>query len=304
MISKKYLALSMITSLLFVSGCNGKKAEQSSSTSPWASLSSLSAPSTTSVDQAALEAQQATSIQAAQAAQVEAEMAQIASAPAETIVSTEFMSPEQVRANFYSQGVSDELLAQIDNDFYSSQQTFLDPSNLRLVRLLYVDFEGQTRVGEMIVHENIAPDIEDIFYELYRNAYPIQRIILPIGYQADDNAIMTDGITRALGFTWDENGQPMEHEHSLGLAVDFNSLYNPQVIVEEDGTTTILPPAGAPYADRTNIQPHMLTEDDLAVQLFLQHGFSWGGYWEGRNDYQHFEKNFNHDTGHFDPTMS
>lgn len=86
--------------------------------------------------------------------------------------------------------------------------------------------------------------------------------------------------------------------------MDFNSLYNPQVIIEEDGSQTILPPAGAPYADRSNLQPHMLTENDLAVQLFLQHGFSWGGYWEGRNDYQHFEKNFNHDTNHFDPTMS
>ncbi len=297
----KSLVIPMIASLFFLNGC-GQKKEAETSLSTFSSSFSVS--TSQAIDTATLEAAQAASIQAAQEAQVEAEMAQIAQAPAETIVSTEFMSPEQVRANFNSQGVSPELLAQIDNDFYSSQQTFLDPADLRLVRLLYVDFDGQSRVGEMIVHENIADDIEDIFYELYRNAYPIQRVVLPIGYHADDNAIMSDGITRALGFTWDENGQPMEHEHSLGLAVDFNSLYNPQVIIEEDGSTTILPPAGAPYADRTNIQPHMLTEDDLAVQLFLQHGFTWGGYWQGRNDYQHFEKNFNHDTGHFDPTMS
>ncbi len=299
---------SLLASFLLIPlwGCSSKTENPPASTQASASVASASEVSTSvaTMDQAALEASLAAATQASQAAQVEAEMAQIASAPAETIVSTELMSPEQVRAEFYSQPVSAELLAQIDNDFYSSQQSFLDPADLRLVRLLYVDFDGQTRVGEMIVHENIADDIEDIFYELYRNAYPIQRVVLPIGYNADDNAIMTDGITRALGFTWDENGQPMEHEHSLGLAVDFNSLYNPQVIVEEDGSITVLPPAGQPYADRTNLQPHMLSENDLAVQLFLQHGFTWGGYWEGRNDYQHFEKNFNHDTGHFDPTMS
>lgn len=297
---KKYALFSFTVciGMVILQGCGCSKEKQEDTSSATLSTTVSQIPSlsnaSTSIGNSSQDIQ----------AQVEAELAQIANAPAESIVSTEFMSPDQVRSTFYSSGVSPELLAQIDNDFYASNQSFLNPADLRLVRLLYVDFEGQTKVGEMIVHENIADDIEEIFYELYRNAYPIQRVILPIGYYADDNAIMTDGITRALGFTWDENGQPMEHEHSLGLAVDFNSLYNPQVIVEEDGSTTILPPAAAPYADRSNLQPHMLTENDLAVQLFLQHGFTWGGYWEGRNDYQHFEKNFNHDTNHFDPTMS
>lgn len=204
---KKYALFSLLVFVFSMPGCGCHKENQETEVS---SITSSSFVSSIVSNEAEIDPK------SMQIAQAEAELAQIAEAPAESIVSTEFMSEEQVRSTFYSNPVSTELLTQIDNDFYASNQSFLNPADLRLVRLLYVDFDGQTRVGEMIVHENIADDIEEIFYELYRNAYPIQRVILPIGYHADDNAIMTDGITRALGFTWDENGQPMEHEHSLG----------------------------------------------------------------------------------------
>lgn len=228
----------------------------------------------------------------------------IQQAAPEQIVSVDGLDETQIRNSFYAMPVSEQLVEAMDGDFYSSKQSFIRPEDLALVRVLYTDFDGNTKVGELIVNQLIEDDVEEIFYELYKNGYPIQRLILPYGYYADDNAIMKDGISRALAFTWDENNQPMEHEHSLGLAIDLNSLYNPQVIVNEDGTTTILPPEAEPYADRSVLQPHMMDENDLAVRLFKEHGFTWGGEWEGRNDYQHFEKDFNHDTGHLDPSMN
>lgn len=227
---------------------------------------------------------------------------QIRLTPAEGAVDTTGLDLEQVRSLFQSLPVDEDMLSSYEEAVYSPNQTFITPAELRLVRLLYFGFDGRSHAGELLVNEKIAQDVEEIFFELYKNAYPIERISIPNGYGQDDNAIMSDDITRALAFTMDDNGQWQEHEHSLGLAIDMNQLYNPQVIVE-GGQTTILPPAAEPYADRSVIQPHMMDENDLAVQLFTEHGFTWGGIWEGRNDYQHFEKGFDHDTGHMDPNL-
>ena len=46
---------------------------------------------------------------------------------------------------------------------------------------------------------------------------------------------------------------------------------------------------GVPYLDRDKEFPYKITRDDLCCQLFLEHGFNWGGDWENSKDYQHFE---------------
>ena len=33
-----------------------------------------------------------------------------------------------------------------------------------------------------------------------------------------------------------------------------------------------------------------IKKGDLCYQLFIEHGFSWGGNWRTTKDYQHFEK--------------
>lgn len=273
---------------VLTAGCSAAPAAQSSQ-----SASALSRqPSASSMQSEADEASEA-----------QTKLASIALLPAESAIDPAGLNAQQIRSCFQSRSVDETLVEQMDGDFYASSQDFITPDQLRLVRVLYTDFDGNSRIGELIVNSLIAPDIEDIFYTLYENGYPIDHVHLPFGYYADDNAIMADDITRALGFTWQDGTVPLEHEHSLGLAVDFNPLYNPQVITNEDGTQTILPPQAAACADRSRLQPHMMSEDDLAVQLFESHGFTWGGIWQGRNDYQHFEKDFNHDTGHIDPSM-
>lgn len=208
------------------------------------------------------------------------------------------LSDEQIRACFYSSELSEDLINKLNRDLFDTNQDFVAPSDLRLVRILYTDFEGTDRVGELIVNQAISDDIESIFYTLWQNDYPIDKVAIPYGYGDNDEASMTDDYTRSLAFTW-EDGVAQEHEHSLGLAIDLNPLYNPQVITEGD-EVTVLPAAGAAYADRSEIGPHMIAEDDLAVYVFRSYGFYWGGTWEGRNDYQHFEKYFNHDTNELD----
>ncbi len=233
---------------------------------------------------------------------LQAQIAAMEQAAADTVVDVSLLNPDQIRAAFHSLELCEEQLLAYGDSVYASNQSFITPDQLRLVRLLYHNFDHQTCVGEMIVNEKISTDIEEIFWELYSDGYPIDHIRIPAEYGQDDNAIMEADITRAQAFTTDENGQYQEHEHSLGLAVDLNSFYNPQVIVEND-QITVLPPTAADYVDRENKRPYMMDENDLAVQVFNKHGFTWGGVWQERNDYQHFEKGFDHETGHIDPNL-
>ena len=52
----------------------------------------------------------------------------------------------------------------------------------------------------------------------------------------------------------------------------------------------IEPAAGAPYLDRDADFPYKIERGDLCYNLFISHGFEWGGDWPDRKDYQHFEK--------------
>ncbi|MFQ9984485.1 MAG: M15 family metallopeptidase, partial [Lachnospiraceae bacterium] len=80
-------------------------------------------------------------------------------------------------------------------------------------------------------------------------------------------------------------------DHSWGICVDLNPLYNPYVAVDETtGEQIVVPAEAAAYADRTAEFAYKIDEDDLAYQLFTQHGFTWGGHWESVKDYQHFQK--------------
>ena len=58
----------------------------------------------------------------------------------------------------------------------------------------------------------------------------------------------------------------------------------------KNGITTVEPQNGSAYADRNADFSYKITEGDLCLQLFLEHGFTWGGSWNSVKDYQHFEK--------------
>ena len=74
--------------------------------------------------------------------------------------------------------------------------------------------------------------------------------------------------------------------HAYGLAIDINPLYNPYV--GADGS--VLPVMSERYANRDDRFIMKIDADDYAYNLFVEHGFTWGGSWEKVKDYQHFEK--------------
>lgn len=157
-------------------------------------------------------------------------------------------------------------------------------SELRYLKLPYVDFDGAEQVGEMICNQAIAQDLLDIFQALYEARYPIRSIRLIDEFGGDDVASMEADNTSCFNYRVVAGTKTLS-KHAKGLAVDVNPLENPYVRSAE-----VSPPSGAPYADRSKDFPHKIDTDDLCYRLFREHGFTWGGSWRTVKDYQHFQK--------------
>ena len=162
-------------------------------------------------------------------------------------------------------------------------------TDLRYLRLSHVDAEGREHVGEMVCNKAIAQDLIDIFRELYRQKYPIQRIRLIDDYEASDERSMRDNNTSCFCYRTISGSKKLS-KHALGMAIDVNTLYNPYVYTGKDGQRVVEPVTASRYVDRTKSFPYKIEKGDLLHRLFLQHGFRWGGSWRTMKDWQHFEK--------------
>lgn len=160
---------------------------------------------------------------------------------------------------------------------------------LRYVHILHIDYEGNTRSGELICNEYIAQDLTEIFYELYRSEYRLESVLLIDEYDGDDSASMEANNTSCFNYR-PITGNANLSMHAYGLAVDINPLYNPYIAYLKDGSMEVMPASAQPYADRQQSFPYKIDEDDLCYKLFTQHGFIWGGNWNNIKDYQHFQK--------------
>lgn len=163
----------------------------------------------------------------------------------------------------------------------------VERKDLRYVHVMYVDFAGRSSEGELVVNKLIADDILDIFKQLYKAQYPIEMIALIDEYDGDDEQSMSDNNTSAFNFRTIA-GTDIVSEHGMGLAVDVNPFYNPQVKETENGVE-VSPEDAISYADRSGDFLYKIDHEDLCYKLFTEHGFEWGGDWETGKDYQHFE---------------
>ena len=187
---------------------------------------------------------------------------------------------------FWMSPITDEIFARIRGKSFKDDCT-LPREDLRYLHVLHVDLDGETHEGEMIVNVHIAEDVLDILRQLYEAKYPIEKIRLIDEYDADDEASMEDNNSSSFNFRFISHTTRVS-KHGLGLAVDINTLYNPYTKVV-DGERIIEPITGEPYLDRDADFPYKIGHEDLCYRLFIEHGFEWGGDWEDRKDYQHFE---------------
>ena len=159
---------------------------------------------------------------------------------------------------------------------------------LDTLKVQYVDLEGVKHEGEIICNHLITQDLREIFAELYKAKYPIERIRPISEYGNDDERSMSDNNTSCFCYRV-VSGTTKLSKHATGMAIDVNPRYNPYVHTV-NGKLKIEPANGKPYADRSKSYKYKITNGDLCYRLFKQHGFRWGGEWRTVKDYQHFEK--------------
>jgi D-alanyl-D-alanine carboxypeptidase len=161
----------------------------------------------------------------------------------------------------------------------------VEPGRLRRVDVDHIGFDGQTQRGELIVHEDLVPQVITIFEQLYQLGYPLEKIRTVDHYPAaDDELSMKDNNTSAFNCR-DIPGTNRWSQHAYG-AIDLNPLLNPSI----DSRGAFQPKNATAYLDRSRTDPGLLHSGDSAVHVFTDRGWRWGGYWTTPIDYQHFER--------------
>ena len=188
---------------------------------------------------------------------------------------------------FAAEPIPDGVWARMQGKTYK-ENPYIGRDDLRHIRALHWDYDNQMHVGEMVCNAQIADRVVSILRQLFDAQYPIQRMLLPDVYDADDETQMRDNNSSCFCYRA-VAGTTVLSKHARGLAVDINTLYNPYYKDRTDGTRYIQPATATDYCDRTWDFPYKIDHDDLCFRLFTAAGFEWGGDWTSCKDYQHFE---------------
>ena len=155
-------------------------------------------------------------------------------------------------------------------------------SEIRSLKLLYLREDGSVQRGELVVAEKASEDIKHVFARLYQLRFPIHQMQSLENYGGDDDLSMADNNTSVLNCR-NVKGTSKWSEHSYGLAIDINPLWNPYV-----RNKNVEPPQGTDFLDRSVSMPGLIRSGDPIVQFFAEIGWKWGGNWTRSKDYQHF----------------
>jgi hypothetical protein len=156
------------------------------------------------------------------------------------------------------------------------------PSQLRRLDVSYWGFDGQRRMGSIVVRDTAARRILSVFRKLYAARFPIKRLRLVEAYKGSDDASMAADNTSGFNCRFVE-GTRRWSQHAYGLAIDLNPVENPYV-----SGGGVSPPAGRRFLDRSNRRRGMVVEGGVVVRAFASIGWGWGGRWTSSKDYQHF----------------
>ena len=145
------------------------------------------------------------------------------------------------------------------NANYQGDKSVVSRSDYACVRSLFYCQSAMTHIhiGEIICNKSIAPDLQTIFRKLYEEKYNIESL-MPVMTTNLDELTQNSSPSNNYTFSFHFLSNPVDELHLKGLAVVVNPYTPP-------------------------------TADDLAVRLFKQHGFTWGGDVAGGKRYR-FEK--------------
>jgi hypothetical protein len=163
-------------------------------------------------------------------------------------------------------------------------------SELVLLRIPYLDFDGVTQIGSLIVAKSASAKVAAAFQEIYDSKrFRIYRMSLIDAFDGDDDKSIAANNTSAFNCRTTDRGALSRH--ALGRAVDINPIQNPY----RAGDITA-PEAGKAYdqpAERSRDVVGLIVEGDIVTKAFARQGWRWGGHWKRSVDYQHFS-----DDGH------
>lgn len=153
------------------------------------------------------------------------------------------------------------------------------PAELRTVAVSHWGFDGKPRVGRIVVAERVAPGVLSVFRTLWRAKFPIRQLRPVSAYRGSDDASMAADNTSGFNCRF-VGGTSRWSMHAYGEAIDVNPVENPYV-----RGSTVSPPAGRAYLDRSRSRPGMAVRDGVLVRAFAAVGWKWGASF---GDYQHF----------------
>lgn len=208
----------------------------------------------------------------------------------DAMLSGTIINPNKVKGGvstcFYASKISKSVKKRITGKSFKEDGK-IALTDLRYLRVLYYGFDNKSHIGELIVNKSAAADFLAVFKKLYKEKYPIEKMILVDNYDAEDKASMADNNTSAFNYRTVAGSKTLS-KHALGLAIDINPLYNP--CVEKEGKKTVVSPVeGKKYADRSLDNPYYIKQNDICYEAFTKLGFTWGGSWNSLKDYQHFQ---------------
>jgi len=158
------------------------------------------------------------------------------------------------------------------------------PSQLRLLRVTFVGFDGRAHTGAIVVHRDVGGDVVTVFRRLYDARFPIRRMEPVSKYGASDRRSMAADNTSAFNCRLASAPGPKRWSaHAFGKAIDINTIENPYV-----QGSYVSPAAGRAYLERSRYRRGMAVAGGVLVRAFASVGWLWGGRWAGTPDYQHF----------------
>ncbi len=183
--------------------------------------------------------------------------------------------------------IPDEIM-QIMQQYSLAKDCPMKDCHLVYLRLNHRNMQYKEQQGDLVVNIRLIDQISRVFHGLWERRFPVEKMHLIDNYYADDELSMADNNSSGL-CQRAKTGQVVESfenwsKHSFGIAVDINPLPNPYV-----KGALVLPHNAVRYVDRSLHEAGMIYDNDDCCSAFYENGFIWGGLWDTRQDYQHFE---------------
>ena len=125
----------------------------------------------------------------------------------------------------------------------------------------------------------MAPGLVSVFRTLWEARFPLRRLRPVSAYRGSDDASMAADNTSGFNCRF-VGGTSRWSMHAYGEAIDVNPVENPYV-----RGSTVSPPAGRAYLDRSRPRQGMAVRGGVLVRAFAAAGWKWGASF---GDYQHF----------------